>query len=129
MKKVCSFEDLTCWQKARKLRKLLYQLAKQLPDYEKYKLASQIRSAAFSITSNLAEGYGRYSYTEKIHFARISRASALESKDHLYTCLDANYIEKKEFDYLYNQCGEVSKSINGYIGYIWNQKQIGNLKT
>ena len=124
MEKVCRFEDLTCWKKARELRKLLYQLADDLPQYEQFKLASQIRSAASSITANIAEGYGRFNFQEKIYFASIARASTLESEDHLYTCLDARYIDQLKFDLLYRACEEVSIAINGYIGFMLDQKKL-----
>lgn len=122
MNKVNSFEDLTCWKKARELRKLLYQLAEELPRYEQFRLASQIRGVACSITANIAEGYGRYNYQEKIYFSRISRASALESKDHLYSCLDAGYIDECRFKAIYQKCTEVAIGINGYIGFIQREK-------
>jgi len=124
MEKVCRFEDLTCWKRARELRKLLYQLANNLPQYEQFKLASQIRSAASSITANIAEGYGRFNFQEKIYFARIARASALESEDHLYTCLDARYIDQQKFNCLYRECEGVSIAINGYIGFMLDQKKL-----
>ena len=123
MNKVISFEDLTCWKKARVLKRELYQLAKNLPPCERYELGSQMRSAAVSVTANIAEGYGRYNYQEKIQFTRYARASVLELQDHLYTCLDAGYIDNKKFQYLYNQCNDVCKSINGYIGYMLREKQ------
>ncbi len=119
---VKSFEDLTCWKKAREFKKKIYQLVKNLPSYEQYKLSSQMRSAAVSITANIAEGYGRYNYQEKIQFARYSRASLLESQDHLYSCLDAEYIDNERFKSLYEESESVGKSINGYIGYIFDQK-------
>ncbi|MBU0727551.1 four helix bundle protein [Patescibacteria group bacterium] len=122
MNSVKSFEDLTCWKKARQLKKRLYQLAKQIPDYEQFRLSSQIRGAAVSVTANIAEGYGRYGYQEKIQFARISRASLLELQDHLYTCCDAGYIDDVKFKSLYDECIDVGKSINGYLGYILDQK-------
>ena len=121
---VKSFEELTCWKKSRELKRELYQLAKNLPLYEQYKLASQIRGASVSVTANIAEGYGRYSYQEKIQFTRYSRASILELQDHLYTCLDAEYIDDVKFKYLYDKCNDVGKSINGYIGYILERKNV-----
>ena len=120
--KVKSFEDLTCWKKAREFKKKIYQLAKNLPQYELYKLSSQMRGAAVSITANIAEGYGRYNYQEKIQFARYSRASLLESQDHLYSCLDTEYIDNDKFQLLYEESENVGKSINGYISYIYDQK-------
>jgi len=122
--KVKNFEDLTCWQKARDLRKKFYELANELPDYEKYGLASQIRRAAISVTANIAEGFGRYNYQEKIYFLRIARASVFELQDHLYSCLDANYFDKQYFDELYSDCVETAKAVNGYISFIYNQKDL-----
>lgn len=120
---VQNFKDLTCWTKARELKKKLYMLAKVLPGYEQYKLASQIRSAAVSVTANIAEGFGRFYYPEKIQFARIARASVLELEDHLITCLDAGYAKECNANLLINECIEVSKSISGYISFIKNQKK------
>ena len=122
MEKVQTYRDLTCWQKARSLKKELYQLAKELPGFEQYKLASQIRSASVSVTANIAEGFGRFYYPEKIQFARISRASVLELEDHLITCLDAEYIKDDKMKQLIALCEGVSKSISGYISFIKNQK-------
>ncbi len=120
--RVKNFEDLTCWQKARELRKKLYQLANALPKYEQYKLASQIRAASVSVTANIAEGFGRFNYQEKIYFARVSRGSIFELQDHLYACLDGKYINEEDFNKLYSHCVDVAKSINGYISYIFGQK-------
>lgn len=123
MDKVQNFKDLTCWKKARELKKKLYLLAEELPGYEQYKLASQIRSAAVSVTANIAEGFGRFYYPEKIQFARYARASVLELEDHLITCIDAEYIDKDKADNLIRECQDVSKSISGYISFIKNQKK------
>jgi len=122
MNKVKNFEDLICWQKARKLRRKFYQLAKPLPDYEKYRLSNQIRGAAVSATSNIAEGFGRYNYQEKIQFVRMSRASVFELQDHLYTCIDEGYISQAKFDELYLDAVDAAKSINKFISYIFDQK-------
>jgi hypothetical protein len=55
-----SFEDLEVYKAAREFRKAMYRVAKRLPDFEKFGLASQIRRAAISLTNNLAEGHGRF---------------------------------------------------------------------
>jgi four helix bundle protein len=119
--KVRTFEDLTCWKLARDLRKEIYKISEEFPKEEKYHLTSQIRAAAVSITANIAEGYGRYHYQENIQCCRISRGSANEVLDHLYTALDAKNISKIDFDRLYKQGREVEKSINGYIGFLKGQ--------
>ncbi len=120
---VKTFEELTCWKKARELKKELYQLARDLPRYEQYELSSQIRGASVSVTANIVEGYGRFGYQEKIQFARYSRASVYELKDHLYSCLDAGYITQQRFEILFDKCKDVGISINGYIGYLQREKQ------
>ncbi len=117
-KKKHHFRDLKCWQKGRELRKALYIVANNLPDKEKYSLASQIRRAAVSITANIAEGYGRYHYKENIQFCRHSRASIYESEDHLITCLDEKYIDEEMYKELIKLVVETRKILDGYIRYL-----------
>jgi four helix bundle protein len=112
------FRELKCWQLSRELRKMLYTIAKCLPDYEKYGLASQIRRAAVSITANIAEGYGRYHFKENIQFCRQSRASLYECEDHLITCMDEDYIDKQKYDEVLNLMIETRKVTDGYIRYL-----------
>ena len=57
-----TFEDLEVYQVAREFRKAIYRVARRLPDIEKFRLASQVRRAAVSLTNNVAEGHGRYLY-------------------------------------------------------------------
>jgi hypothetical protein len=65
---ITDFTDLEVWKAARELRTAIYGLARRLPDFEKYGLAAQLRRAAASVTANIAEGYGRYSYQENAQF-------------------------------------------------------------
>ena len=67
-----------------------------------YALTSQLRRVVISIESNIAEGYGRYSYQENIHFCRISRGSLNEVLGQLYIALDESCVSKQEFDVLYD---------------------------
>ncbi|MCK4648329.1 four helix bundle protein [bacterium] len=115
------FEDLRVWQLGRNFRRVIYKISKKVPKEEMYCLTQQIRRAAISITSNIAEGWGRYHYQENIQFCRISRGSINEVLDHLYTAQDENYISKKEFEQLYEQGREVEKVLNGYLGYLQRQ--------
>ena len=84
-----TFEDVKAWQLGREFKKKIYKISEKFPKKELYTLAAQIRDAAVSITANIAEGYGRYSFQENIQFCRTSRASVNEVLDHLYTALDA----------------------------------------
>ncbi len=116
-----SFENVKAWQTARQFRIKIYQTTKQFPKHELYCLTNQIRRAAISIHSNIAEGYGRFSFKENIQFCRTARASLNEVLDQLYVALDEKYIEKNIFDKLYNEGRNVEYNINGYIGFLKKQ--------
>jgi len=113
--RVNDFTDLETWQVARKLRKETYDITRGFPAEEKYGLSSQMRRAAVSVTSNIAEGFGRFSYQENIQYLRQSRASAYELRDHLTTALDAGYLSKEKFEELNELAKSVARLLNGYI--------------
>jgi four helix bundle protein len=110
-----SFQDLSVWKLGRTLRKKLYQVAKTLPADERYNLAAQIKAAAVSLTSNIAEGFGRYHYKENVQFCRIARGSACELIDHLLTCLDEGYIPKTRCEELGQELETFLRVLNAYI--------------
>ena len=109
------FTDLKVWQLARELRKQIYQIARKFPAGEKFALASQIQRAAVSITANIAEGFGRYSYQENIKFCRTARGSAFEVRDHLIAAEDENYISASEHQNADALAQRVIQTLNGYI--------------
>ncbi len=112
---VKDFTDLHAWQAARVLRKKVYELTKGFPANENYVLSPQIRRAALSVTANIAEGFGRFSYQENIQYCRLARGSAFEVRDHLTTALDAGYLaakHRKEIDLLAQRTIQI---LNGYI--------------
>jgi four helix bundle protein len=113
--RVTDFTELETWKHARVLRNELYRVVKAFPQEEKFGLASQIRRAASSVTANLAEGYGRYSYQENVQFCRVSRGSLYELRDHLTTALDAGYIPKAKYDELDAMAISAVRLVNGYI--------------
>ena len=117
------FTDLDAWKMARKLRLEIYSVCKTLPKDESYALASQMKRAAISVTANIAEGYGRYSFQENIQFCRQSRASAYELRDHCTTALDAGYISEKAFEDLNSLSLSVIKLLNGYIRATRSRKE------
>lgn len=117
------FTDLDAWKIARKLRSGIYSVCKTLPKDESYALASQMKRAAISVTANIAEGYGRYSFQENIQFCRQSRASAYELRDHCTTALDAGYISEKAFEDLNSLSLSVIKLLNGYIRATRSRKE------
>ena len=84
------FTELDCYKNGRILRKSISELAGKLPKDEKYELVSQIKRSSRSITANIAEGYGRYTYSDTRHFFIISRGSVTETMEHLTTAFDEN---------------------------------------
>jgi|SRR5271165_1462340 len=90
------FTDLKVWQLGRELRQQICKLARKCPAEKKFGLASQAQRAAVSITANIAEGFGRYSYQENIQFCRMAHGSAFEVRDHLITAQDQDYISSSE---------------------------------
>ncbi len=117
-----SFENVKAWQLGREFKNKIYIILKNFSRDEIYCLVQQIRRAAISITANIAEGYGRYSFQENIQFCRISRGSTSEVLDHLYTALDQNYIAENKFNELYQEVKAIEKAINGYIMFLQGQK-------
>ena len=113
-----TFEDLEVYKMAREFRKKMYKIAKELPEIEKYNLASQVRRAAVSLTNNIAEGHGRYHYQENIQFLRQSRGSLEELIDDLNVCLDEKYIDEDHLIKLKEEGYELLKKINSYIKYL-----------
>ena len=109
------FKDLDVWQVAREFRNEVYEVAQSLPDVERFALATQIRRAACSVTANVAEGFGRFSYQENAQFCRQVRGSLFELRDHLTTCLDQRYMSGEEWQRLDALAQRVAQILNGYL--------------
>lgn len=108
-----SFEKLRVYQMARELVKEIYLLQNNFPKEERYALGDQVRRAATSITANLAEGSGRQSPKEKIHFIEIAFGSMTEVFCELQTACDLNYISTEQKDALRPKFTEVAKMLSG----------------
>ena len=100
MSKVSRFEDLKCWQASRKLVKEIYRLAESEKLFKDFETKSQIKRAALSTMSNIAEGFGKFSNREFIRYLDTAQSSASEVKSILYVLQDMNYILQEEFDIL-----------------------------
>lgn len=91
------FNKLEVWQKARTLCKQIYVITRAFQSYEKYGLASQMQRSVISISSNIAEGAGRNTKNDFIHFLNISTGSSFELETQIYVSKDLEYItEEKE---------------------------------
>jgi four helix bundle protein len=112
------FKDLECYKESRELRIFISAVVKKFPEEEKYLLIRQIIDSSRSITRNIAEGYGRFTYKETRNFFIIARGSVTETMEHLLTAFDENYIDQALFDEGQTKCERVFRLINGYIGYL-----------
>jgi four helix bundle protein len=118
-----TIEDLEVYKASREFRIAMYRVAKRLPDFEKFGLASQIRRAAVSLTNNLAEGHGRFHFLEQIRFTLISRGSLEELIDDLNVCSDESYLPAAEVAGVKSAAWQILKLVNGYLRYVRNRKQ------
>ena len=110
-----NFTDLKVWQEGHRLVIALYKLTKKFPKEEQFGVISQLRRAAVSVTSNIAEGCSRYYFKDKIRFYYISRGSLSEIQNLLFISKDLNYASNKEFQNFYTHANKVKAIINGLI--------------
>ena len=108
-----SFESLLVYQKARQLVKDVYKLQQLFPTEERYALCDQIRRSITSVTSNIAEGSGRDSNKEKIHFLEIAFGSLMEAFSQLQNAQDLEYIKQQKVEDIRPQFEETAKMISG----------------
>ena len=120
------FTELDAWKKTRILRNDIFELVKNFPGDEKYRLADQIIRSSRSIGNNIAEGHGRFHYADSSKFLINARGSAAETIDHLIIALDYNFINNEVFEKFKLQTEECMKLINGYINYLRQQSTTNN---
>lgn len=112
------FQDLELWQKAREYKMEIYRLIKTFPNDEKFNLTNQLIRSVRSIAANIAEGYGRFTYKDQIHFCIQARGSLYETLNHIIDAYDSKYISIEDK----NRCEEkaiiLGKYLNGYISWL-----------
>jgi len=113
--KIQSFTDLEVWKEAHKLVLTIYQLTKDFPKEELFGLVSQMRRAAVSITSIIAEGFSRFSYKEKTQFYSMSHGSLTELQNQILIAKDVGYLGLENFRKLSDQSVIVHKLLNAFI--------------
>ena len=112
------FEDLECWQEARKFVQLIYRLTKKTAFSKDFRLVGQITGSSVSSMANIAEGFHRKSNKDFMKFLDYSRASVAETVSHGYVALDQKYINEKEMEFIKNQADIVWKKVNSLIVYL-----------
>ncbi|WP_416177799.1 four helix bundle protein [Dialister sp.] len=111
-----SYRDLQVFQLSRKLNVMTYdQVIAKLPKSEMFALASQMRRAVTSITFNIAEGYGRKSIKDRIHYLYIARGSTYELEAQLITCVDLGYLTEEEITPIMEMEKNVARMLMGLI--------------
>lgn len=110
-----NFEDLEAWKHAIDLAVAIYKLTDKFPKSEMFSLTNQLRRASYSISANLAEGYGRHSYKEKLQFYKIANGSLLEVKSFCYLSEKLNYISSADLENIISKIIPVQKLINALI--------------
>lgn len=108
-----SFEKLKVWQEVKKLVVEVYHLLDSFPKFENYALCDQIRRAIVSVPSNIAEGSGRKSLKEQIHFLEISYGSLMETYNQLLIAIALDYITEESVEAIKPAIDGVAKMING----------------
>ena len=127
MARIDKFEDLEIWQLARKLYQKISKLSEKLKGNHDYRFADQMKAAAGSIMDNIAEGFERNSRLEFLNSLSISKGESGELKSQLYSAIDDVYLNKMEFDELYEDTDKVSKKIANFVKYL-NSSKIKGLK-
>ena len=113
--KIKSFTDLKVWREGHELVVLIYKTTQKFPREETYSLTDQIRRAASSVTSNVAEGFGRQGYKEKVQFYYLAQGSLTELKNQLLIARDVGYLRAQDFQDLAEKANDVHKLLQGLI--------------
>ncbi len=115
MEKIKNFTDLEAWKEAHKLVLVVYKLVEKFPSRERFVLSSQMLRSSISVTSNLAEGFGRQGIKEKIRFYYLAKGSLTELQNQLIIARDVKYVSDKIFDFVLEQSVLVQKLVSGLI--------------
>ena len=115
VKTIKDFTDLKAWQEGHNLVILIYKKTSDFPKREMYSLSDQMRRAAISITSNIAEGFGRQSYKEKVQFYYQAQGSLIELKNQLIIARDVFYLSIEDYEILRSQSNLAHQLLQGLI--------------
>jgi len=126
MAKIEKFQDLEAWKMARKITNEIYGLSKQENFSRDYALCNQIRRAAISILSNIAEGFERNGDKEFLQFLSVAKASCAEVYAQLYVALDQKYIDENQFKKVTNDIEETGRIISGLMKYLQSSEMRGS---
>ena len=112
---MANYKKLAVWQKSMDLVMSIYDMTENFPDFEKYGLTSQMQRSGVSIPSNIAEGYGRESDKDCMHFLHIARGSLFELQTQLYIAVGRGYISSEQMEETDRQINEIGRMLAGLI--------------
>lgn len=112
------FEDIQAWQKARELVREVYRVSVAGKFQRDYGLRDQIRRAAVSSMSNIAEGFARKTSRDFAHFLDVAKGSAVEVQSLFYVASDVGYVSSDEFRSLHELAEEVISLVSGFTTYL-----------
>ena len=108
-----NFRELIVWQKSMDFITTIYKISKSFPKDEQFGLTSQIRRAAVSVPSNIAEGFGRKSDGDFNRFLSISLGSNYEVQTQVEICRNLEFINENEYSHLNRQLEEIARMLKG----------------
>jgi len=121
-KPVRSYRDLVAWQKAMDLVTEIYRVSREFPREEIFALTNQLRRAAVSIPSNIAEGQGKSSRKEFLYFLGNAKGSLFEVETQILIARNLGYIVEEDLDPLLNLSAEVGRILNGLLASLRDKK-------
>jgi four helix bundle protein len=110
-----NYRQLAVWKRAHGFVIKVYRSTETFPDRERYGLTAQLRRAAVSVISNIAEGSGRQGDREQIRFLKIARGSVCETECQLLLSRDLGYLDAPAWKLLDQDCQEISRMLNGLV--------------
>lgn len=120
MGKIESYQDLEVWKQTKDLVSHIYRVTKSFPKEEQFGLINQLRRAAVSIPSNIAEGCGRNHFKDSIQFFFISRGGLYEVETQILISSDLDYLNSSDKDLLLEKIKNCKRLLNGFINYFQN---------
>lgn len=122
MEKITDFYQLDAWKENHQLVLMIYKVTKEFPKEERFGVIDQLRRAASSITANIAEGFGRFHYADKIRFYLQARGSIKEVQNFIYLAQDLKYLTKESAKKIWQQAKKGERLLNGLIKSANKQK-------
>lgn len=114
-KKIQFFTDLNAWKEGHKLVLMIYKITSTFPEKERFGMVSQMERAVVSYTSNVAEGFTRVGKKDKVNFYYMAKSSLTELQNQLLVCKDLGYVDRNNFNIIWDQTIIVHKLVTGLI--------------